>query len=164
MKRRSGEGDVPVAKRKNGGKMGTAEEPSQCLVAKILPARTAGSAPSATQNDRHSSAKSTAASRSESLSSCALSSIATATTAPQKHIKEGPVWRRHVYPAKTVYEGYMVVDVHGNLMREGHGIYIDKCKNKYEGGWKGDRAQGWAKALRTLPPMPQENISPFVSF
>ena len=49
----------------------------------------------------------------------------------------GPTWKRFTYPSLTVYEGYMV-----NNKREGHGIYIDKCKNRYEGGWKGDRAQG----------------------
>lgn len=26
---------------------------------------------------------------------------------------------------------------------QGHGVYIDKCRNRYEGGWANDRAAGF---------------------
>ena len=32
-------------------------------------------------------------------------------------------------------------------INQGHGIYIDKCKNRYEGGWRNDRAQGYGSKV-----------------
>ena len=37
---------------------------------------------------------------------------------------------------------------------QGHGIYIDKCMNRYEGGWKNDRAQGCVPGTYTNNPSP----------
>jgi hypothetical protein len=44
------------------------------------------------------------------------------------------VWRKFVYPAGTVYIGYMVGD-----KREGTGAYVDRNKNRFEGQWHNDR-------------------------
>ena len=43
------------------------------------------------------------------------------------------------YPSGASYKGY----INDQGLREGHGLYIDKNGNKYEGGWKNDKASGY---------------------
>ena len=135
MKRRlhSGEGDVPAKRR-------------------VAPGGKTPKVPLPKSVDDDLQKLSSAVRRAGTASGGAAATATPNTKVPERpvsrHKKEGPVWRRHVYqPAKTVYEGYMVVNAHGKPQREGHGIYIDKCRNRYEGGWKNDRAQGYGTKI-----------------
>ena len=47
-------------------------------------------------------------------------------------------WRRCRYSNGTTYDGYV-----RDGKRDGHGVYIDKAGNRYEGEWSNDRAQGY---------------------
>jgi hypothetical protein len=57
-----------------------------------------------------------------------------ATAAAASEAVATQVWRKFVYPAGTVYIGYMVGD-----KREGTGAYVDRNKNRFEGQWHNDR-------------------------
>ena len=52
--------------------------------------------------------------------------------------------QHRTYPNGTSYQGQMV-----DGKREGHGVYIDTKKNRYEGGWLNDESHGFASKVFT---------------
>jgi hypothetical protein len=59
------------------------------------------------------------------------------TAAPAANGKPG-TWRKLMYSDGTVYEGYTL-----NGKRHGHGKFLDKSGNRYEGEWRDNLAHGY---------------------
>ena len=61
-----------------------------------------------------------------------------ASSSSSSNLKGKREWRRCRYSNGTTYDGYV-----RDGKRDGHGVYIDKAGNRYEGEWSNDRAHGY---------------------